>query len=164
MSTFSSRINTGRAAEMKIFAYLCWWGIDAKYIGQETWMSSWLHNKLRYINDDGPKMIKHFPDIDTGKALIQVKAAPDGNSYPTLTIEEDSYNTCKILHGYDIPVLIIWLVGSDDLVGNFVQDINTKIPKTPRHEANGSHTPFFIINKNDLKPLKDFKEYLAGGK
>jgi len=161
MSTFNGRITTGRTAEMKTFAYLCWWGIDAKYIGQETWMSSWVHNKLRYINDDGPTMIKHFPDIDTGKALIQVKSAPDGESYPTLTIEEDSYNTCKALHRYDIPIIIVWLVGGCNLVGNFVQEINPKIPETPRHEANGSHTPFLIVNKNNLKPFKEFKEYLT---
>ena len=160
-NTFEERKLIGKIAENKVMGYLLYWNIQAQFIGQETWLPGWVHNKLRFNLDDSVRLIKHFPDIATEKALIQVKSSPSSENYSTVFIEEASYQACKYLNDVcNIPVLAIWYVDNKNLIGNWITNLITEKPNTPREKANGSHTPFLLVKKENLYNISKFKDYL----
>jgi hypothetical protein len=133
-----------------------WNGKDVRRVGQETWLPGWVHSKLRFIYDDRSEILRHFPDLDTGNALVQVKAAPNEQTHDFVTIEQASYNTSKYLADMKIPVLVVWEFQDKKFHAQWVQLITPVLPNNDRSDANGSHTPMFKINKNELRPAKDF--------
>jgi hypothetical protein len=152
-----NRVRLGEIAEKKMIGLLMWYGKNVKRVGQETWMPSWVHGKLRYQNDiDGVVMMRHFPDLDTGRALIQVKCAPEEKRWEHVTIEKQSYETSKALHDLDIPVLVMWEFQDGKFYGNWVEELMTEEPFTPREELNGSRTPMLKVVKHFLCPVVDF--------
>jgi hypothetical protein len=67
----------GETAEKKFLSFLEENKIEARKVGQENWLVPWVHEKLKYVNNDPLiKIIRHFPDVSTEKSLVQVKSAP----------------------------------------------------------------------------------------
>lgn len=155
-------INNGKRTEEIFEAYLKWYGIPYKTVGQETWLPKWVHRKIAYNYSDDVEMIRHFPDYATSTTLINVKGALDCEKYPTVTIEQASYNTAKRLQDLEVPTYLFWLYPDNLFYGENVSSIYPEEPNTPRHETNGSMTPFFVIRKSQLKPLQKFIEILRG--
>lgn len=138
-----------------------WNGKKARLIGQEIWLPEWVHSKFRYINDNpGVTIIRHFPDVDTGRSLVQVKAAPDCTGYDYVTIETASFETSRELNSLGVPVLVVWEYPDKKFYGNWVNELVVNDPITPREETNGSHTPFKKVDKSCLKPAGEFLSYL----
>lgn len=161
---FSGRMEIATRAERITLGLLLVWNKPARLCGQETWLPKWVHEHIRHEYDDvAISMLRHFPDIDTGKVLIQVKSAPDSKTFPTVTIEEDSYYTCKALSNNNIPILVAWLINDErgeKIYANWINELHPNPPATPRENTNGSHTPYLIVNKNELKPIHEFREQL----
>lgn len=162
IDTFSDRLELSRIAERRVLGMLLYWNINAKRIGQETWMPSWVHDKLRFNLSESIRTIRHFPDIDVGKALIEVKCSPNGEKYDTLYIEKDSFDTCSMLFSYGIKVIIVWMVGNKTFLAQWVNRINTTEPNTPREDTNGSRTPFYEVSKSELVLFSEFRLELKG--
>lgn len=138
-----------------------WYGKNITKIGQETWLPIWVHTAIRFVFDDNAiQLIRHFPDFATNRALVQVKAAPDEKEYKNVTIEEASYRVSEKLSKY-VPVLIVWLYSDGKTFwGNWVNEIHPHNPVTPREDTFGSHTPYLLVNKEELHKLSDFLEDL----
>lgn len=131
-------------------------------VGQETWLPKWVYAHLRRIHDDETiEAIRHFPDFDTGKALVQVKAAPSASEYPTVTIEKASYDVALKIHRNGARVLVVWYLKQEDkFLAGWVNELNPSAPDTPREDTNGSHTPYLVVRKAILKPLQEFTQYI----
>ena len=87
-----------------------------------------------------------------------MKTAPSADNFPTVTIEQDSYSACITLHNdFRIPVLIVWDAGKLGLVGAWVEDIELSEPKS---RQDGSGTPFYLVQKSQLKPIYEFVDKL----
>jgi len=157
IDTFQNRLELSTIAERRVLGMLLYWNINAKRIGQETWMPEWVHGKLRFSNSESIRTIRHFPDIDVCKALIEVKCSPNGDKYDSVFIEKDSFDTCSMLFSYGIKVIIVWMVGEKTFLAQWVNKINPTEPNTPRQDVNGSRTPYLNINKSDLIPFADFR-------
>ena|SRR3989304_7027200 len=150
------RVNLGSIAERQFIGLLFYNNKKVLKIGQETWMPPWVHTKLRYTYDEDVEMIRHFPDLATEKALIQVKSAPNEAGYPTVTIEAASYCVSKRLQELGIPVLVVWKYQNGKFYGNWVELLMIKEPETPREEANGAHTPYLLVDKSNHRPASEF--------
>ena len=160
-STREARVRTGELAELKLIGYLLWHGITVRKIGQEDWLPDWVHLKIRFNYDPDIELLKHMPDLDTGRALIQVKDAPNEQEYQTVTLEKASYRASKRWFGLGVPVLIVWLYQDrKSFYGQWVNLIHPEESNTPRQNANGSMTPFYVVRKNELEPVKEFMEDL----
>lgn len=160
-NTFAQRITIGKEAEDTVTKLLLEEGCPVRPTGAESMLSSWLHNIIKRQTSDGDRFIqilRHFPDLDTGKALVQVKTAPTAHLYPAVTIEQDSYEVCRMLHeDYGIPVFIVWDASTDGFIGEWVQNIRVSEPKSRK---NGSGTDFHLVYKSQLKPITDFVDFL----
>jgi len=176
-STFPIRNDFGLLAVQKVKAILLWHGIIPTDIGQEMWMPQWVHEILRYVyNVPEIDMLRHFPDLDVGTALLQVKGAPNESEYSeeekvwickyeTVTIEIASYESSLRLHSYGIHILVPWLYSNKEtIMAEWIENLECIPPNCEREEANGSHTPFYKVFKRNLKPLKTFIPYLKNGK
>ena len=152
-STYIERKIIGNIAEDRVLRLLKAYNIPAKLTGSERWLSDWLIKAISIPGKRGYEVLRHFPDIDTGRALIQVKAGLNSTVYPTLPIEIDSYNVCKKLAKDGVPVLIVWMLSDRSLVGEWVDNLIVIEPKT---EPDRSHTPFYLISKYNLKPISKF--------
>lgn len=162
------RFSAGRTAEYKIFMRISV-SLGA-YIGRcgvESWMPGFAHKLLRTVYDNQTiDAVRHFPDFYTSTQLIQVKSAPEYNNHPTVTIEQASFNTSMELSKAGIPVLIIWyfqskrpeILTNDDAAANYVDQLKPIVPNVDRHQANGSHTPLYLIRVNQLMPLNYFED------
>ena|SRR3990167_316779 len=151
-----NRINLGKTAERQFIGLLFMKNKFVLKIGQETWLPAWIHNKLRFVFDQDIEMMRHFPDLSTEKALIQVKSAPNEADYPFVTIEEASYRVSKRLSDLDIPVLIVWQYQNYKFYGQWAGRLITKPSNTKRENTNGSHTPMLLVDKRCLKPVDEF--------
>ena len=159
-TTFIQRIEIAREAENKVIGILYWNNKQVCRVGQENWLPEWIHKIIRFKYEKGIEMIKHFPDLSTNKALIQVKCAPESDDYSCVTIESASFDSSKVLSDFGIPVLIIWLLQDKSLFGNWVNDISTQEPDTDREDTGGSHTPYLLVSKSNLHPFRDFLHLL----
>lgn len=158
-NSFTDRIRIAQKAELKVQGYLLYNGIEVDRVGQENWLPKWTHNKIKNIRDNHfLDMIRHFPDLTTGRALIQVKAAPSTEGYPTLYVQKSSFDSSRFLASFGIPVLMVFAYGKDgtltgELQGNWVQNLT---PKETKGSTQGSRSPAFEIDKKQLKPLSYF--------
>ena len=154
-----NRMLIGLLAEQRFVGLLLSNNKSFKRTAQEAWLPEWIHNKLRYINNnEGIQLIRHFPDFATEKALIQIKAAPNENNYLCVTIEKASYQTSKQLSDLGIPVLIVWQYQDHKLHAQWVNKLSITLPDTDRRETKGAHTPYVLINKKLLKPIDEFMD------
>lgn len=160
VDTWTDRKELAILAEQKVFGMLLFWNISARKIGQETWMPNWVHDKLRYDYSDSIKTIRHFPDIDTGKALVEIKNSPNGDKFDSVFIEKDSFDTCLMLSDRGISVLIVWMIGDNLFMAQWTNKLNPIMPKVERQNTKGSRTPYYEIYKNELLPFKNFKNEL----
>jgi len=157
--TFDKRILYGKTAEQAFVSWL----IQKDYFyfrtGQEFWMPKWVHEKLRFVFDDGIKMICHFPDFAVyakgNQFLAQVKAAPNSKDYPTLTIEKNSFDCSMNLFKLKLPVMLIWQVEDGELFAQWIDKVNPETPAIDRTKTNGSHTPQYNIRKHELIKLDE---------
>ena len=154
---FINRLQIAEQAENRMMAYCLYHGIPARKTGAEFWLPKWIHQAIKPISGDPyANLLKHFPDIATPKALIQVKSAPDEAKYAGVTIEKDSLAGSLILSKY-APVLLVYMYQDGTLHGGWVNDLQPR-DGTP---VNGSHTPMVIIEKSQLHPIDTFKENLC---
>jgi len=162
--TRPGRMQTGNDAEIKCIAFLLWNGISVYKIGQENWLPDWIHAKIRYNYDRDVELLKHIPDLDTGRALIQVKDAPRESGYSHVTLEKASYQASLRWCELGIPVLMAWRFQDGKTYQcQWVDKISPIEPETDREELNGSKTPMYKIAKNELEPLQSFLGFLRNG-
>jgi len=157
--TFESRLTVAQVAEQKVLGYLLWHGSSAHRVSQESWLPKWVHERIRKIPNQGLELIRHFPHMATERALIQVKCALDADQYPSVTIEQGSYLTSKILSDLGIPVLLVWWTDTKMLAG-WANEVKVSLPATDRRDAAGSHSPFYLVRKSELKQLSDYLDKL----
>lgn len=154
-STFQARLEQhGNIAELLFEAFMmqyCHKRITR--IGQEAWLPGWVHGKLRFNYNQDAELIKHFPDYDCGKSLVQVKDAPSESEYPSVTIERASYNVAVRFINLGIPVYVVWLF--QDRKSFYGQRADLIKPIQSKGD-NGSGTPMSIVYKSQLRPLLDF--------
>lgn len=163
-ATRHERMTRGKQAENRVKAYLHWWGKNYVDTGQEAWLPTWVHERIRYENDDERfTFVRHFPDLATDVVAIQVKDASDSDGYPTVTIEQASYETSVYLAEHDIPTLCVWWCYVDHepgLYSNWADHLEVREAQTPRQETNGSHTPYVLVEKSCLRPFTEFREHV----
>jgi len=158
----NQRATNGHSAEQLVLLALAQ-RPEVHYVltGQEHWLPRTAHDKLRFVNGNPCiDAIRHFPDISTDRASIQVKAAPDGERYPTVTIEQASYNVSNILTRAGWPVLLVWLIGEprpENLYAQWASNVTVTESSKERHELNGSHTPMYLVRKSQLRPFAEFR-------
>lgn len=160
----TNRFKNGREAEHAVLKQLMFSGVHYVITGQEMWLPKEVHDKVR-LTHENPYIdaIRHFPDFSTHKLSIQVKAAPDADNYPTVTIEQASYNVSRALSDCGWPVLIVWVIGKPDagnIYGQWASKITPQLSQKAREDLNGSHTPMYLVRKNQLQPFKQFLDYL----
>jgi hypothetical protein len=157
--TFKSRLAIAEVAVQKVQGYLLWNGIPVYHVSQESWLPKWVHNRIKMINGQGLELLRHFPDMATDRALLQIKSAKDAEKYPSVTIEQASFDVSLTLSKLGIPVLLVWWTEHEMLAG-WAGEVGVSTPATDRLAASGSHSPFYLVKKTDLKTLTDFKEKL----
>jgi hypothetical protein len=160
-ATFQERNNIGESAERRFIGLLMYWGKRVIKTGQENWMPKWVHELLRYIFDDeGIILLRHFPDLATNKALIQIKAAPGESEYDCVTIEEASIKVSMKLFDLGAPVLIVYEYQNGEFYGQWINKLHPVEPHTPREQTKGSHTEYLKLRKLELEPIKEFRSLL----
>ena len=157
--TFESRLAIAEVAVQKVQGYLLWNGIRVYHVSQESWLPKWVHDRIRTVRGQGLELIRHFPDMATDRALLQIKSAMDAEKYPSVTIEQASYDVSTALSHLGIPVLLVWWTDHEMLAG-WAGEVGVSKPATDRRATSGSHSPFYLVKKKDLKTLTEFKEKL----
>jgi len=152
MEDVIDRFKTSEIAERLVFQ----WFLDKGYsIRLLRAIPQWVRSNMRFNYDNDIALIKHFPDAEltspiSGNHLLQIKAAPNGSNYPTLTIEQASLIACKRLSEIGVPVILWWITDNGSF-WNYAKEITPIKPKPKRHELKGSQTPMFLVPKKQLK-------------
>lgn len=144
------RFGHGRVAENKLEDILDEYHLEYWKVGQENWLPGWIHKAIAYNSDDGLALIRHLPDYATTKEFISVKHAPDCDPYPSVTIEQASFDVSRRWYELGIPTMIVWLFPDGLFYGNYVQDIPVITPNTERKDTKGSHTPYYLVRKESI--------------
>jgi len=138
---------------------LLWNGKPVHEVGLEFILPEWLHNGLKFtdVQDEFLLTFRHFPDLATDRALIQVKNAPHESGYSNVVLEADCYDASMRIHDYGIPVLMVWMFGDGSLHASWVEDLWV-IPKEGSEK--GSGTPMVLVSKDQLRPMREFLKNL----
>lgn len=162
LATFYERIETGKNAEAHVVRFLKNQGIASKYVGAETQFSKEEHYRIKKLDTSNNPIlnsIRHYPDLEVGNGtFIQVKSAKNASIYKFVTIEKSSYSACVFLNDETKRVLIIWVFVDGSMWGNWVDQLGKLIE--PQTQKDGSGTPFWLINKRNLKPIDLFLDHL----
>lgn len=154
------RFAIGDEAETRFIAKLLMAQKSVYFTGQEFWIPRWAFDIAKKSQDDKLQLVRHFPDLATDRAMIDVKAALLAHEYPTVTLEVASYNACLSLQKCGIPVYIFWMFHDREFHGNGVDRLSPSPSKTERRELNGSMTPMLTVVKKNLASLDTLMDKL----
>lgn len=155
VKSFEDRVAVAKIAEQRVKGLLLWNGKPVYEVGLEYLLPEWLHNGLKFTDgyDLFLETFRHFPDLATDRALIQVKNAPHETGYSHVVMEAACYEASLRLHHYGLPVLVVWMFADRSLQAAWVGDLRVK-PK--EGSDRGSGTEMVLVSKDQLRPMRKY--------
>jgi hypothetical protein len=167
--TFEDRMKLARQGQEALRQVLAMQGFAVVETGQELWLTRTVHDGLRFDHTDRmARAVRFTPDFlafRPGFPLAYWEAKVNsGQSFHTgnFAIERACHEEqmARVLKGER--VVIAWMEEADGTWrANWVQRLPIlRDLSAQRHAAEGSHTPFLLIEKRHAPPLAEF---LRGG-
>ena len=158
VDSFTGRASTAKTAENRVEGYLLYNDKRVYHSGVENFLPVALHNQMKFgqasNSDQVLETIRHFPDLATDRALIQVKSAPNEEGYRNVVFEQACYEASLRIRNWGVPVLIVWVFADGSLHANWVERL--KVEQAEKQAERGSGTPMTLVSKGSLLPMKYF--------
>lgn len=158
--TFGQRIALGTAGQQELEKELKARGFTITPTGQEKFIPGAIHNDLRHIHDDPTvRAIRFQPDFMAYRADFPVSyweaKVNTRDDTPNFAIEKSCFEELMARHKNGQRCVIAFRKKDSLWVANWVEDVKVVVDMTSRRQkANGSHTPFLLVAKENF-PLLD---------
>ena len=162
MTTFAQRsqVGAGGVAELKV--RLTEFGFTVFEIGQETWLPSSLHEKIRHEHADLMiRAIRYMPDLVALAANFpwsywesKVNVTP---GTPNFTIEKACYDEQMARQAKGERVVVAFKDVDGAWSANWIERLVVlRDMSEQRQDARGSRTPYLLIRKTCAVPFAEF--------
>ena|SRR3990167_3866769 len=154
------RLKLSTPSQERLASLLFSYGVDLAPTGQEYWLPTGFHNKLRHIHISVTiDLVRYFPDFiafvnSVGWFLLEAKATtPDYYDGPNFSIETACLTLNTKLVGLGAQVLILFENRPNEFLGDWAENIKPIYSTNQTRDFKGSKTPMTLVAKSSLLRL-----------